>query len=224
MDQKKSGIFVREATGLVRNVSLLDVISINLGSMSLAPALATLGLTMVLVPSVGGMNLVYASLIGALLVVPMVVVYTMMSARIKRTGGDYVWVSRAFGGLFGGSLALSGWVVAAFAFVALDVIATVLAIGSVGVQLGYLNLLPLALPSSVPGSSPNEQVVIVVVIMLAFLLLNLFNSRLGFRIVSAMMIFSLITLLMAIGVLFAGGSSGATTYVSYLQSVGSLLK
>ena len=219
-DERTGRVFVREATGLVKSVSLLDAFSINLGSMSVGPALGTIGATMVLVPSVSGLNLVYASLLSALFTIPMVVVYVMMLGRMSRTGGDYVWISREFGGLFGGSLALSGFVVAAMAFAALSAIAGVFAIGSVGVQLGNLNFLGLALPNGIKGSNPAAQVSVIAAIFVVLFLINILRPKWGLRVASGMMIFTLIALFLAIAVLFSAGRPGVDQYVSYLNASG----
>ena len=63
---------------------------------------------MILLPTVSGVNLVYGSLIAFVISIPQVVLYTMMTQRIPRTGGDYVWLTRTFGGWLGGSLAFMG--------------------------------------------------------------------------------------------------------------------
>src|SRR2546428_13775423 len=61
-------VFLREATGLRKNVSFLDALSMNVGVMSAGPTLAVIGFTMILLPSVAGINLVWGSLISAILV------------------------------------------------------------------------------------------------------------------------------------------------------------
>jgi len=99
----KPTMFVREATGLVKQASFLDSISLNISNMSAGAALGTIGFTMIAV-DVSGVNLAYGALIAFALSIPEIVVYTMMSRRMPRTGGDYVWVSRALGGFWGSSL------------------------------------------------------------------------------------------------------------------------
>ncbi len=53
-----------------------------------------------------------------------------------------------------------GYTLETLAYLALIALAAVVAIGSVGVSLGYSNMLPLALPGSVPGSNLAAQVII----------------------------------------------------------------
>ena len=101
-------MFVREATGLVKQASFLDSISLNISNMSAGAALGTIGFTMIAI-DVSGVNLAYGALIAFALSIPEIVVYTMMSRRMPRTGGDYVWVSRALGGFWGSSLSFMGY-------------------------------------------------------------------------------------------------------------------
>jgi hypothetical protein len=61
MASKKAPVFLREATGLVKSVSLLDAVSINVSDMSAGAALATVGFTTILLPTMAGVNLLYAS-------------------------------------------------------------------------------------------------------------------------------------------------------------------
>ena len=101
-EQKTPTVFVRDSTGLVKNVSFLDSISLNLSNMSIGPLMTTIAgstsATLLIIPTVTGLNLVAAAIIAFLLAVPQIVVYTMMTRRFPRTGGDYVWISRTFGG------------------------------------------------------------------------------------------------------------------------------
>src|SRR5579875_1744304 len=155
MAEKK--VFLRESTGLVKNVSALDAISLNLSNMSAGAALATISFTMLIV-NVSGVNLVLASVIAFVLSVPQIVVYTMMTRRLPRSGGDYVWVSRALGGFWGSSLSFMGYTLETLAFLALIALSAVFAIGSVGLffQSSNQTFLNLALlPNS--GGSAYQQ-------------------------------------------------------------------
>jgi len=61
-EQKAPTVFVRESTGLVKNVSFIDSISLNLSNMSIGPLLTSIAgsttATLFIVPSVTGLNLV----------------------------------------------------------------------------------------------------------------------------------------------------------------------
>jgi amino acid transporter len=218
--KKQQVIFVREATGLRKNVSFLDAISLNVGVMSAGPTLAVIGLTMVLLTSVSGINLVYAALISAVIVIPLMIVYTMLGRRISRTGGDYVWVSRAFGGLIGTSAAFTGFVIATMAFSALSILSLVFAIGSIGTTFGNPSFLPLAIPGNSQGANTTLQFAVGAIIYLCILGINIGSARLGFKLTTVFALVSIVAILVAIGTLVFNGQSGVSSYVSTLNSEG----
>ncbi|MGD0422444.1 MAG: APC family permease [Candidatus Bathyarchaeia archaeon] len=212
--------FVRKASGLRRDVSMLDVIGLNLSNMSGGAALGIIGYTMVLLSTTAGVNLVYASIIAWAITIPEVIVYTMMTTRISRTGGDYVWVSRVFGGFFGGSLSFMGYTLETMAYLALIALAAVVAIGSVGVSLGYSNMLPLALPGNIPGSNLAAQVVIGAVVFALLILVNLVKPRLGYKVVAVTVIIGIAATFVGIFSLLAAGTTGVQGYMTFLNSIG----
>ena len=219
MTEQKAKVFVRDSTGLVKNVSLLDAVSLNVSSMSGGAALATIAFTMILIPGVlsatGGINLVYGSLIAFAITIPQMIVYTIMTRRLPRTGGDYVWTSRAFGGFVGSTVAFMGYTVETMAFMALIAFATVLAIGAVLVQLGYFQYLNLAIPINAGGSA-IPQFALGAVIYTLLILLNIFRPKYGFKLVSATMIIGIISLVVGNAVLLSAGNGGVVKYIDGL--------
>lgn len=215
MDSGKTKVFVRDATGLVKNVSFFDAIALNMSNMSLGAALGLIGFTTILLPSIAGVNIVYASVIGFLISVPQIVVYTMMTTRVPRTGGDYVWVSRVFGGLVGNTAALMGYTLGNIPYLALVALSVVFAIGSVGVQQGIAGSLSLALPGS-SGGAPVPQFLIAASIIVVLVALNVFKPHWGFRLVSVLMIIGVAATLLGIGTLLAAGRQGVSNYVNSL--------
>ena len=220
LKDSKPTVFVRDATGLRKNISFLDAVSLNVGVMSAGPTLAVIGLTMVLLPSVSGINLIYSALISAVLVIPLMIVYTMLGRRISRTGGDYVWVSRAFGGLVGNSAAFTGFVIATMAFSALSILSLVFAIGSIGTIFGNQSYLPLALPGNVSGANTVLQFAVGAIIVLCLLGINIGSAKLGFKLTTILSLFSIFAILVAIATLVSNGQSGVQSYVSSLNSAG----
>ena len=216
MGSGKPSVFVREATGLVKNVSLLDAVSINVSDMSAGAALAVVGFTTILLPTMAGVNLVYASLIAFVLLLPQVVIYTLMTQRIARTGGDYVWVSRNMGGFAGNVLALVGYTMGNIPYLSLIVMSAVFAIGSAGVSLGYSNLLGLALPGNVSGADTTSQFIVAIVILLVLVAVNIFRPKLAYKLISAFTILGVAALVIAIVTLIATGQNGVETYLSSL--------
>jgi len=212
--------FVRKASGLRRDVSLFDVVGLNLSNMSGGAALGIVGYTMVLLASTSGVNLVYGSIIAWAISIPEVIVYTMMTTRISRTGGDYVWVSRVFGGFFGGPLSFMGYTCETMAYLALIALAVVVSIGSVGVSLGYSNMLPLAMPGNVPGSNVVAQFVIAAVVFAFLIAINLLKPKLGYKVVAISVLIGVAGTFVGIFVLLAAGTAGVQGYMSFLQSIG----
>ena len=216
MGTRKPSVFVREATGLVKNVSLLDAVAINVSDMSAGAALAVVGFTTILLPTMAGVNLVYGSLIAFVLLLPQVVIYTLMTQRIARTGGDYVWVSRNMGGFAGNVLALVGYTMGNIPYLSLIVMSAVFAIGSAGVSLGYSNLMGLALPGNIPGADTTSQFIVAIIILLALVSVNIFRPRIAYKLISAFTILGVAALLIAICTLLATGRNGVETYLSSL--------
>jgi amino acid transporter len=215
---KKPTVFLREATGLVKRASFLDAISLNISNMSVGAALGVIGYTMTAV-NVIGLNLVIASILAFVLSIPQVIVYTMMVKRVPRTGGDYVWVTRTLGGLFGAPLSLMGYPLETMAYMALIVLAGVNAIGSVGLFFGNSSFLGIALPPNLPGANPTEQILIGAFIFIVLILVNIFAPRAGFRLVSVLTLFGIGTLLIAIFSYLIIGRAGIINYMNLLQSL-----
>jgi len=213
--------FVRKASGLRRDVSLLDVVSLNLSNMSGGAALGTIGFTTVLLTSMSGVNLVYGSILAWALSIPEIIVYSMMTTRVSRTGGDYVWVSRVYGGFFGGPLSFMGYTLETMAYIALIALAAVVAIGSVGVSLGYSNMLPLALPGNIPGANLAGQFIIAALVFAVLIVINVFKPKLGYKVVAIAVILAILATFVGIFSLLAAGTTGVQNYMSFLNSIGS---
>ena len=135
--QSASPVFVRDATGLVKNVSFFDSIALNLSNMSIGALLGLIGLSGLLPmlfvgQDLAGVNLVYLSVIGFLVAVPQIVIYTVLTRRYPRAGGDYVFVSRNLGGFVGSVASFVGYTTETTAYLALIALSTVFAIGGVG--------------------------------------------------------------------------------------------
>ncbi len=225
MAKKATPVFVREATGLVKNVNLFDAVSLNIADMSAGAALAVVGFTMVLLPTISGVNLVYGSIIAFLLSIPQIIVYTMMTQRIPRTGGDYVWLSRTFGGFWGSALSFMGPALETMAYLALIVLSTVFAIGAVGLSLGFENCgiaacLGLALPGNLPGSAQTAQFALGVIIFAALIGVNIWRPKYGYKLVTVLTAVGTLSMIVGVLVLLSAGRTGVENYMSFLNSIG----
>ncbi len=212
VQELETKVFVRESTGLVKNVSFLHSITLNFSNMSIGPLLGSLGFIMVLLPTVAGINLVMASVIGLLLSIPQIVIYTTMITRYPRTGGDYVWVSRTFGGFLGNILAFTGYTLETTAFMALVVLGTVNAIGVVG------NIQSIAAPPDVPGTSPIMIFVTGALLFSALIAVNIFKPKWGYRVVTVLALFGIAALAIAILTLLGAGHQSVVQYINGLNA------
>lgn len=86
------GLFTRKATGLVREARGTDALFYNVMWASVALAF---GFAFLLIGSYPGANLIVSALIAACLGLPGAFLYAMLSQTMPRSGGDYVFNSRA---------------------------------------------------------------------------------------------------------------------------------
>jgi amino acid transporter len=213
-------VFVRESTGLVKNVSFLDTIAMNMSNMSVGALLGVIGISG-LAPmffagqSMAGVNLVLLSVISFVLSFPQIIVYTIMSRRYPRSGGDYVYVSRNLGGAAGSVLSFMGYTTETTAYLALIVLSTVFAIGSVGLFFTFnTTLLGLAVPSGAGPANSTLQFLVGAVVFGLLIAINIVKPKAGFRLVSALTLFGFFALILAMAVLLGAGSSGVQSYVN----------
>jgi amino acid transporter len=85
-------LFARRSSGLVRAASTTDASLVNLYTATF-PIMVSFLLGIVL-PFYGGANLYLTILIGALLAMPILIAYAVASSVVRRSGGDYVFISR----------------------------------------------------------------------------------------------------------------------------------
>ncbi|MDV3278112.1 MAG: amino acid permease [Nitrososphaerales archaeon] len=213
-------VFVRESTGLVKNVSFFDSIAMNMSNMSVGALLGVIGIAG-LVPmffsgaDMAGVNLVLLSVIAFVVSFPQIAVYTIMTRRLPRTGGDYVWVSRVFGGAAGSIFSFMGYTMETTAYLALIVLSTVFAVGSVGLFFTFdPTLLGLAVPSNVPGALPVGQFLVGALIFAALIGINIVKPKGGYRLVSILTIFGFFALILAMAVLLGAGTTGVQNFIN----------
>jgi amino acid transporter len=218
---QKPTVFVRESTGLVKNASFFDTIALNLSNMSVGALLGTIGISG-LAPmfftgqNMAGLNLVLLSVIAFVLSFPQIAIYTIMSRRYPRSGGDYVYVSRNLGGPLGSVLSFIGYTTETTAYLALIAVSTVFAIGAVGLFFTFDPiLLGLSVPTGTGGPSlPAYQFLVGATIFTVLILINILKPKAGFKLVSGLTIFGFFAILLAMGVLLAAGPTGVQNYVN----------
>ncbi|TRM77396.1 amino acid permease, partial [Sulfolobus sp. B5] len=198
---EKKTIFVRETSGLIKQVSLIDAVMLNIANMSIGIALFQS-----ISPYItkGGV-LWIASLIGLVLALPQALVYTFFNRKIGRTGGDYIWISRNLGGSLGTIFAIA-YLIESTAFYALISFFSASAINSALLTIGYLNhqssLIYVAQNIIVnPYINPtfNQRLIFYGISSIAFIaiiLINILRSKWGFKLVTGLGIFSMLTVIL----------------------------
>lgn len=136
----KPEVFVRKASGLVRVMSPYSAFVYNILTMGIifpwtylwAPA------------TLPGGKLVWGILLAMLVEIPIAVVYVYLSTALPRSGGDYVFQSRVFGGSVAFPIVMSGFVIWILQWVALS-----------GWLLAYLGFSPLFLGLGATLNNPG---------------------------------------------------------------------
>ena len=110
-----SGFFTRQSSGLVRGISLSSSVILNLSFIGVVQAV----LAITLIPSsFPGASPVLAVVICAVAMLAPYLMYGLFTRLMPRSGGDYVFVSRALGPWAGlaASVNVTLWYVAAIAY------------------------------------------------------------------------------------------------------------
>lgn len=100
-----SNLFVRKATGMVRSWSVFDAFIYAFFSINLV----TLGFYSFSQMYYFSGGMIPALIISAVFIIFEVVVYASLISVMPRSGGDYVWQTRVFGGGIGFILSITGW-------------------------------------------------------------------------------------------------------------------
>jgi amino acid transporter len=95
-----TGVFARQATGLVRQAGALDVFVYNTNFINIAIGVAFIFLFLP-AGAYPGANVYVSILLTVLAVLPTNLVYGMLASAMPRSGGDYVYVSRTLGPMWG---------------------------------------------------------------------------------------------------------------------------
>ncbi len=100
-----SNLFVRKATGMVRSWSVFDAFIYAFFSINIV----TLGFYSFSQMYFFGGGMINALVVSAIFLIFEIIVYASLIAVMPRSGGDYVWMTRIFGGGIGFILAITGW-------------------------------------------------------------------------------------------------------------------
>lgn len=104
-----SGLFVRQATGLVREAGMLDTVFYNWVAGG-AVGLALVYNVYWALNAFPGVNLITATLVTIPFAIAAVLVFSLLASAMPRTGGDYVFVSRIVNPVWGFVSSWTGFV------------------------------------------------------------------------------------------------------------------
>jgi basic amino acid/polyamine antiporter, APA family len=108
MSGKETKTFTREATGLVKDISLFSMFAYNVNSLTVALDVTLYLLILALIP---GADATLAFVIGILTAIPFLLIIVFFTAAMPRSGGDYVFSSRVLNPFFGVVGSFSIWIV-----------------------------------------------------------------------------------------------------------------
>ncbi len=94
----QAGLFLRKSSGLIRAFSPFDGFAYNIYAVSIIVAAA---FSYAIAWQWPDANIPLGIILNCLGLVPMCIVYAMLSTLMPRAGGDYVWQSRVLGGVVG---------------------------------------------------------------------------------------------------------------------------
>jgi amino acid transporter len=172
-------VFVRDATGLVRELSFWDQFLIVSAIIVVLDAFVA---TQIFAPFYfPGANLIIVIIIGALMAVPVAYVYGKAAGAIARSGADYVWSTRIMGPLYGSvqfvfilATTITGIVFVIWSQFAFAISPTVFA---VGVSTNNLSLANFGISLGSPGFGyPGSMILLVVDLIISILSVRVFRT------------------------------------------------
>jgi APA family basic amino acid/polyamine antiporter len=105
---EKETLFLRRASGLVRAFSVFDGFAYAVFAVAIVEATA---LSYALSYPWPDANIPLGIVLNCVGLVPVFIVYAALTATMPRSGGEYVWLSRSFGGLWGWLFTFFPWMI-----------------------------------------------------------------------------------------------------------------
>jgi len=227
----KPSVWIREATGVVKNVNPLTMFWANMGEVGFGGGFLFL-------------NIIFASFISSIPggsnpeeLIPAVGVFTIAVAfeaylfyyithSVGRTSGDYVWLSRVISPTFAGFLML-GFVFTGIPFIAVDLFFLFSTMAPSFATLGQVTnnsgLTSAATALNFYGGSFNapEAIAIGLVIIAVITAIDIVRPSLGFKVLAGFVAIGTAAALVMAAVFLAAGSSGVQSSLnSYLGTYG----
>lgn len=200
----EKGLFVRDATGLVRKISIRDAFSINMGSINIGAGWVALTFILAIFTNA---DLTISFLLAGVAAGLLAVVYVELVSAMPRSGGDYVFISRILHPALGSMVGVAELIIFAI-FPAFW--ATNFATGNVE---GFLSTLGTVTGNSAFTSaatnvaSRGPEIVIALIFVAVFAALAIWNTKTAARVLVGLVVLQILALLVALGVMLLSSQS-----------------
>jgi len=212
---EKYSAFVREATGFVKQITPLDAVLAVFAAVNIPLGLLTYTSGPYLFP---GSDLVWGTILTTILSIPLAVMYTLYGRAMPRSGGDYVFVSRALHPVLGfvENFGLIFWSLFFIGFAANFV--TTLALSPSLLIIGVVTSNPGLVNLGNTLSQPLNVVIIGLVLIVIFTLVMIQGVRSTFIIVDVLMVLVFIGVFLSFGLLMTSSNANfAASFGRYAQ-------
>lgn len=223
MSAGKAKLFVRESSGLTKQVSLIDAMMLNIANMGAGLAIFT-GIAPYIV---AGANLWLASILTFVLTLPLVFMYTFFLLDIPRTGGDYVWLSRKLNGTIGAimGIALAFNMPPFFALAAFFSVSAMyyvlLTIGTVNHKSSFIGLTNTIFVNPYSTLTLTQDLILYIMAAVAFAIIiaiNVLRPKWGYIVTTALGTFAIIGTFVAMGIIGANLGDFHRAILPFLQA------
>jgi len=200
----KPPVFLREATGLVRQFSWLDALMIS--AANIAVGVWTISGQIAFVTSADpGADIVMSVHMGFLLSIPVALTYVLLGIVMPRSGSDYVWATRLVKPVVGFMIGWGFWIAVLGVAGTLAYVWAIVVLPTFFGSFGYVSLNP----GLVNLASTFSQPVPLAIAGLFFLILCTIIAGIGGNVFRPAMLISFILILLST-VVFMGVLAGST--------------
>jgi len=209
-------VFLREATGLIRNFSWFDAFLIS--SSVILPSVWSFASQIAFVATADpGADWVLSEHFGLLFTLPLALAYVFLSTSMPRAGGDYIWITRGVNSIVGFMAGWSFWI-SIVAIVGIEgfinsTVVLPIALASFGYASGNQFLLSLASAVTIPV---NAFVLGLVLILISAVIAGV-GAKVFSRIMSILFIIIMVSAFLAFYVL---GTSSHADFINAVNGYG----
>src|SRR5579884_3785771 len=193
-----SGLFVKQPSGLVRNVSMINALFFNIAAF-VGTAVGWAVVFYALFPEWQGLGIsayAWMAILTGIACFFLGLIFSNLTTVMPRSGGDYVFTSRIIGPFMGW---LESWTLvgSALTIIGFEIIVAVHNIQLTGVLLG------VAFPDSTFATAKNwfqdntSKFIVGVIILLVIFGISILKTRIFYKVVTGLTIFAIISVLIS---------------------------